>query len=214
MADSNAPQTRPLAARLSRRAFLAAISTGAAGALLAACGGRGEGTAAQPTPWATPTRPRVLPSPVPGTVPGTLPAAAPAAPGSLSLDAFLELSSVLTGVPNLDPVIGQVYLSNLEQSDQFEVTPTELYERAGFGGGASPTIAEVEQSGLFADEATRSLADQIIGYWYTGIVNVGEDEQRVATFVDSLAWKTLLFTKPLTICAHPFVWAERPPVNI
>lgn len=210
MVEKREPQTKPAATRLSRRAFLTAISAGAAGAVLAACGGRGEGTAAQPTPWATPTRPRVLPSPMPGTVP----AATPAAPGALSLDAFLQMSSVLTGVPNLDPLVGQVYLSNLEQGGQFEMTPAELYERAGFGGNASPTIAEVEQSGLFADEAARDLADQIISYWYTGIVIVGEDEQRVATFVDALAWKTLAFTKPLTICAHPFVWAERPAVNV
>jgi hypothetical protein len=57
------------------------------------------------------------------------------------------------------------------------------------------------------------LADQIITLWYTGVYKVGEEE-KVATFVDALAWKVLHFTKPLTICGEFGFWSREPQVEI
>jgi hypothetical protein len=132
-------------------------------------------------------------------------------PGSISLEQFLAVSAVLTGFTNLDPVVGSLYLQSLEGSDEFDASLGELAERAGFGGGSAPTtVAELEASGIFAEEATSTLADRIIEYWYTGVYTTPEGEPMVATFVDSLAWKALTFTKPTTICADPGFWEKRP----
>jgi hypothetical protein len=129
----------------------------------------------------------------------------------LALEDFLTLSSVLTGVEELDPQVGSVYLQSLEASDQFEVSLSDLYQQAGFGRGTQPgTVAQLEANGLFEQESTRKLADKIIEYWYTGVYESAQGEQAVATFVDVLAWRTLRFTKPQTICGAPGFWAEPP----
>lgn len=64
-------------------------------------------------------------------------------------------------------------------------------------------------TGIFDEEQTRSLADTIIEYWYTGTYSE-DDQSVVVTYVDALAWKTLHFTKPRSICGSPGFWAEKP----
>lgn len=191
---------------LSRRTFLRSLPV-LTGAFLTACGP--PRSAAQPGlafgPGATPQV--VLPSPVPSQVEESA--------DDLPLAEFLALSAVLTGVENLSPTLGRIYLQSLQNSDEFEISVAELYERAGFRADPPPTsIAALEAAGLFTEEAVqpqqsaRSLADKIIELWYTGIYTNEEGEEVVATFVDALAWQTLVFTKPTTICGYPGFWSE------
>ena len=85
----------------------------------------------------------------------------------------------------------------------------DLYAQAVFRSAAPPTtVSALEAAGLFTQAAPRSLADRIIELWYTGIYTNAEGEERVATFVDALAWQTLAFTKPMTICGYPGFWSE------
>src|SRR5690606_10360890 len=139
---------------------------------------------------------------------------------------FLALSALLTGVKNLDPVVGRVYMNSLQASDEFDLTLEELYEQTGFDGDAPPqTIEELEARGLFGANASggsdsnggsasesgpSALADRILEYWYTGVYTTAEGEQAVATYVDALSWKTLAFTKPNSICATFGFWEARP----
>jgi hypothetical protein len=190
--------------RLTRRQFLYTFGLAATASWVAACAPRTSGLTGVLGSQATPQI--VLPSPVPPA--GT--ATAAAGPGDLPLEAFLQLSAVLTGVTNLSPLLGQVYLQSLQASSKFAVTLAELYEQAGFTSATPTTIEELEAKGLFEQEPTRQLADKIIEYWYTGIYDSPAGEQAVATFVDALAWQTLVFTKPLTICSAPGVWSEAP----
>ncbi len=201
---------------ISRRDFLrgalAALGTG----LLAACAPAGLRGAPFPEPYSTATPARVLASPPP---PEGAPRETPAPgvePGS-ELQRFLALSALLTGVDNLDPVLGRVYLQSLEASDEFDVTIAGLLEQTGFDGDAPPSsIEELEARGLFAssdaeaDGGASALADRIIESWYTGIYTDAEGEDAVATFVDALAWKALDFTKPNSVCGSPGFWGERP----
>lgn len=199
---------------VTRRAFLRGVLATAAGTVLAACAPRGVADRPLAQPYNTATPARILASPpAPGT--GTaLPEAGTPAPGSLSLEQFLMLSTVLTGIPNLDPVVGNVYLESLQASGEFDVTLGELYEQAGFAAASPPsTVTELEEAGIFRQEATATLADKIIEYWYTGVYTTPEGEQMVATFVDALAWKALHFTKPNSICGSPGFWEERPEVT-
>lgn len=198
----NHPTSAHQPRRLSRRAFLCSLSTALSGAFLVACGPPRSNSHAEVAfgPQATP--PAALPSPVPATPP-----AAP--PDDLPLAQFLTLSAVLTGVPNLNPDLGRIYLQSLQASADFTVTVQELYEQGGFRADAPPpTIAMLERAGLFAQEATRTLADRIIDLWYTGVYTNTQGEETVATHVDALAWQTLVFTKPTTLCGYPGFWSE------
>jgi hypothetical protein len=177
---------------------------GGAVALLAACG---VSTPATPQADLAPFVPwhPVLPSPQPSGA-----AAATPGPDSIGLEAFLALSSVLTGIEGLNPQVGQVYLDSLAASGEFDVSLADLYQQAGFTAGAVPSIEDIEQRGIFEQEGTRALADKIIEYWYSGVYDTPEGEQAVATFADALVWRAVKYTKPLTICAAPGFWAVAP----
>jgi hypothetical protein len=193
----------------SRRAFLRGAAAGSVTLVLAGCG------VATPTQRHVDLAPfpqwhPVLPSPQAPADSGAAPAATPA-PGTIGLDAFLALSAVLTGIDNLNPQVGQVYLESLSASQEFDVSLAELFEQAGFAGAAAPpTIEDMEGRGLFENESTRALADKIIEYWYSGVYDTPDGEQAVATFADALVWRAVRYTKPLTVCAAPGFWALAP----
>ena len=90
-------------ALINRRRFLRGMAAAGAG-LLAACAA-GE-IAQEPAPYRTATPFQALKSPQAPSIP----ASGDAAEGSISLEEFLQLSSLLTGVDNLDPALGSIYL--------------------------------------------------------------------------------------------------------
>jgi hypothetical protein len=191
----------------ARRAFLRGAAASGAVLLLSGCGIATSGT---PPPDVAPFPPwhPLLPSPQPFA--GAESTATPE-PEGLGLDAFLALSALLTGIEGLDPTVGQVYLDSLSASDQFDVSLAELYRQAGFSEAAAPaSIEELQARGIFDQEATRTLADKIIEYWYSGVYDTPEGDQAVATFVDALVWRAVRYTKPLTLCAAPGFWAVAP----
>lgn len=199
---------------VSRRAFLGGLlATGGVGLLAACAPGR---VPDQPFagPYNTATPSQILASPRAPQETPEAPEGTPQAEGDLTLQQFLMLSAVLTGVDNLSPDEARVYLQALQASDEFEVSLGELYQQAGFDEGTPPAaIEDLEAQGIFESEATTTLADTIIEYWYTGIYTTSEGEQAVATYVDALAWKALAFTKPNSICASPGYWEHRPEVT-
>ena len=195
---------------LTRRQFLRCLPLLAASAL-AACGMAQRGQTNQPKAWQLTVREPLLPSPLPalGSEPTAL---ATPVPGALDLTKFLHLSTVLTGFDDLNPVLGQVYLTSLEAAGS-GTTLTQLYQQAGFQTGATPaSVDELAAAGIYDDEALATLADTITQNWYSGVYGP-HDDQRIATYVDALVWKAITFTKPRTVCG-PYVdfWRERPPV--
>lgn len=71
------------------------------------------------------------------------------------------------------------------------------------------TIATVGGStAVWATLDSWALAKPQRQLWYTGIYTKADGEATVATFVDALAWQTLAFTKPMTICGYPGFWSE------
>lgn len=188
--------------RLSRRAFLCGLATTATGALVVACGPPRSTNRAEIAfgPAATPQI--ILPSPVPPTAPMPVQA-------TPLLTEFLALSALLTGVANLSPTLGQTYLQSVQAGGEAELTVAQLIAQAGFGSATPPdSMAALEATGLFAQEPARQLADKITEMWYTGIYTTDQGEEAVATYVDALAWQTLAFTKPMTICGYPGFWSE------
>jgi hypothetical protein len=194
---------RVLAMPISRRSFLRNLSVMTAGAFLSACAVGQEGTIPAERLESAFTGVEL---PMPRSVASTA-----AQQDDAELARFLALSALLTGVDQLDPVIGSIYLQSLRTSSAFIVTVTELLEQAQAGLSALPTtMEELESSGIFENESTRQLADKITEYWYTGIYDTAQGEQVVATFVDSLAWRTLIFTKPPSLCGSYSFWTEPP----
>lgn len=190
--------------RLSRRAFLSGMAATASG-VAAACSVPPE----QPrvAPWqVVPTRP-VLPSPQPEDEELPL--------QSDELTRFLFLSTLLTGIDELDPVLGEVYLESLQNNQKLSSALSELYELVDLDIDArSLTLQELENSGIFELETFRDLTDKIAEYWYTGAYETADGGQAVATFTDALAWKVMNFTKPQSVCGALDFWAVRPEVEV
>lgn len=183
--------------KMSRRAFLRNVSLLAASSLLAACA---VGPEPQPAEQFDPTINRVN-IPAPQTE---------AQEASSELTEFLQLSALLTGVDNLDPEVGQIYLQSLQRAEE-GMSVAALLEEVKAGASALPaTFEEVEQSGIFDNEASRTLADTIIEQWYTGVYQTAEGEPALATYVDALAWKMLAFAKPMSVCGSYRFWTEPP----
>lgn len=188
---------------MSRRRFLRTIPVIAAGGLLAACA-IGEESRFNGAILESASRDVTLP--MPQSV-----AEAAAQQDDAELPGFLALSALLTGVDVLDPLLGAIYLQSLRASSAFSVTITRLLEQAQAGLSApATTMEELESSGIFENNATRELADIITEYWYTGIYETEQGEQVVATHVNSLAWQTLTFTKPTSLCGSYGFWTEPP----
>ncbi len=186
------------ARRLSRRALLLGLSFSITGAALAACAPK----TVRPEPLATMPSPQLPQAPV-----------SSAAVDGDALVTFLALSVLLTGVQELDPTVGAIYLAHLQATQATELAA--FSEQAGFLAQTPPaTLEAVEETGLFAQEPMRQLADRIIELWYTGQSQDAQGEAVVVTFVDALAWKVLDFTKPPTICGAPGFWAFHPSTAI
>lgn len=182
------PQTKQAKQTMSRRAFLRLFGILGAGAVIQACD--------------------VLPEDEHVAI--ALEEVASPYPASnitaSDVNRFLYLSTILTGFSDLNPELAHTYMQNLSG----DVSLPELYEQANFPEQAQEfTLEQLQQSGVFEDEAMRSLLNEITNYWYTGTYQNG-DSTVVATYTDALAWKSLDFTKPRTICGAPGFWQTNP----
>ncbi len=188
-----------------RRSFMRTLLISAGAGLVTACAPR---SVSGPQPLVLESTPNVvLPSPQP-----PVPAESTPLPYGDLLASFLALSVLLTGMDEAaNPVLGQTYLQALQADDELEVPINTFLERAGYTNGTGPQdLDALRATGVLDDEATRTLANRIVNNWYSGTYTNADGDQVVATFVDALAWKSLVITKPLTICAQFGAWA-RPP---
>ena len=109
-------QVKSRMASISRRTFLRNASIVTAGALVAACRvGRDN------PPVVDRVEPAVLEARVPATE-----AAAQVQELPPALSDFLALSALLTGVDNLDPTVGALYLQSLQNNPDFTETIEEV----------------------------------------------------------------------------------------
>ena len=192
---------------MSRRCFLRTVSVIAAGSFLAACA---VGEESRFTGGTLQSAIKEATLPIPQSV-----AEAAAAQDDPELSGFLALSALLTGVDILDPMLGAIYLQSLRASSAFSVTISDLLAEAQAGLSApAATMEELESSGIFENDATRELADKITEYWYTGIYETEQGDQAVATHVNALAWQTLTFTKPTSLCGSYGFWTEPPEATL
>lgn len=193
---------------LTRRQFLGLSSATMISVLLAACstGDEDDGTpttatAASPTPA--------------GSTPGATASGAASPSGSPSVDRslamFLALSSALTGFNGLDDQeLAKTYLINLGDEGNSLI---DLYTTIGMTGPDVPiTFAQIEQAGVFDDDALRALADKITVCWYSGKYQEASGDMAVATYINALGWQATGFrtTGPSTCAGQTGVWATPP----
>jgi len=109
----------------------------------------------------------------------------------VSLDEFLALSRLLTGVKDLNAEHARLYLTSLQAS-------------------AGRDLATLVRTGALGSTTGAAVAAKIVEYWYTGIYD-SPTGPRVATHTEALAWSTLAFTKPPSACGGGVgYWADAP----
>ena len=132
---------------------------------------------------------------------------------TLTVDQFIQLSAVLTGVPasQLDQTLARTYLDSLQAQQGLVVSPAALYQQAGFGSASPPaSIDAITGSPLFQQADVRALVDEIIQYWFTGIYEAPSGQQ-VATYTDALAWQVIQYAQAPSQCHGAMgVWADAP----
>jgi len=85
------------------------------------------------------------------------------------LDDFLALSSILTGVGDLDPALGRHYLDRLK-STPFAPAILEILRRFHeFQPG--PTLADEVTQQLVSDDNLRPTLTQVVLLWYTSAMH-------------------------------------------
>jgi hypothetical protein len=111
---------------------------------------------------------------------------------AVDLEAFTTLSRELTGTSALDPGVAAKLLEGLIAS--------------GNGVGLADLVAgTAPRAGKGA-----SLADAIVGSWYSGVYDTGHGPA-VATYDQALMWNALTFTKPAGQCGgETGYWADPP----
>lgn len=126
--------------------------------------------------------------------------------GPVTLGEFMELSEVLTDkVANLRDEVGAQYFAALDQAALRRlVQATIRLDRP------PKTFDEVLRSGALSDPQNAATAQQILTFWYTGLVG-----NRTADYLEALAWATLggrsgAFAVPASTPLGFSKWDERP----
>ncbi len=127
------------------------------------------------------------------------------------LEQFVALSSLLTGFDDLSEPLAQTYLDALQADPDVAAALDDLYAEAGLGSDdAAESFEELSARGVFDDPRLADVSDTVIRLWYTGVVD-GPDEPIVVAYTDNLAWRSLDYATPPSVCGGLVdFWAEPP----
>jgi D-sorbitol dehydrogenase-like protein len=127
------------------------------------------------------------------------------------LDRFMRISRVLTGVSELDEGLGRdCFAAFVRDGRAHELV--DFWDAAGFRVSPPSSVSELETRGVYREPTLAAIAVSVTRCWYSGVFVTTDGEQRVITYVDALAWKTLGYRSagPNT-CGGVFGhWAEKP----
>ena len=117
-----------------------------------------------------------------------------------TLDGFVALSRVVTGVDELPTAVAPEYLNALEHA-ALPMAPSTLVRIAGYADGLGPsTLAELEASSAFSRRGARACADAITAAWWSGMTPAKGGQTRVVSYLDALVWRTLPYAQPPSNC--------------
>ena len=135
------------------------------------------------------------------TTVGVSPAAA-----AVSLDEFMELSEVLTDrVGRLRDEAGARYLAALQADPAHAAALERLVQVAVRRNNPPDTFEELLDTGVLDNQANAETAQQVLIYWYSGIV-----DDRTAEYLDALAWGAQDFAEPPSTELGFPDWEDRP----
>jgi|SRR5262245_26100727 len=131
----------------------------------------------------------------------TLPTAVDQAIGPVTLDEFMRLSEVLTDdVAQLRDEVGVQYQRALDPA-----ALRQLVQATVRAPRPPQTFNDVLRSGALNDPLNAATAQQILTYWYSGLVG-----DRTADYLGALSWATLGFAEPASTKLGFPKWEERP----
>lgn len=134
------------------------------------------------------------------------PASAATRTGPVTLAEFMELSRILTDREfSLDDEPGALYLAALVADPAFAAPLRQLVQDTVRAAREPSTFNEVVRSGALRSDAAARTAQQILVFWYSGLVN-----DRTADYLEALAWETLPFPKPPSTPLGFSKWDEAP----
>ncbi|HEX2787123.1 MAG TPA: sugar dehydrogenase complex small subunit [Ignavibacteria bacterium] len=134
----------------------------------------------------------------------------------VSLDEFIQLSSLLTGfdASQLDKGLAQKYLTSLTTVPQSTTTIGELYTKFGLSPG-KPVNLDTDAAVDLVDKEDEKLAQTITQYWYAAeyrTTNTSVNYGLVtANFNESLGWAATVYGSPESEChGSTNSWATPP----
>lgn len=133
----------------------------------------------------------------------------------VSLDEFIQLSSLLTGydVSQLDKGYAQKYLTSLTTVPQSTTTIGELYTKFGLSPGKAVNL-DTDISIFLTDSEDIKLAKAIAQYWYASEYRTTDQANYglvVNSFNGSLGWEATVYGSPESEChGSTNSWATAP----
>ena len=152
-------------------------------------------------PPIVPTRRQIFAMAGGGALVAALPDVAEAvATGPVTLDEFMELSEALTDNEfSLRDEVGAQYLAALDPAD------IQKLVQATVRAGDPKTFNAILASGALNDPPNAATAQQVLVYWYSGLVG-----DRTADYLEALAWETVDFAAVSSTPLGFPDWEEKP----
>ena len=121
--------------------------------------------------------------------------------GPVTLDEFMALSEALTDDEfNLRDEVGAQYQAALDPA-----ALSRLVQATVRTANPPRTFNDILRSGALDDPTNAATAQQILTYWYSGLVN-----DKTADYLEALAWESLGFAVPSSTKIGFPKWAEKP----
>lgn len=123
----------------------------------------------------------------------------------VSLDEFIQLSSLLTGFDSsqLDKGLAQKYLTSITTVPPSTSTMGELYTKFSLSPG-KPVNIDTDVSVILTNEEDIKLAKAIVQYWYGAEYRTTNTSVNyglvVIDFNESLGWAATVYGSPETEC--------------
>jgi len=155
-------------------------------------------------PPLVPTRRQIFAMAGGGALVAALPSVAEAVTtGPVTLDEFMELSEALTDNEfSLRDEVGAQYQAALDPADLKKLV------QATVRAGDPKTFNAILTSGALDDPTNAATAQQVLVYWYSGLV-----DDRTADYLEALAWESLRDGDLAVVSSTPLGfpdWEEKP----
>ena len=135
--------------------------------------------------------------------PGTS-GSAPTAPRPATLDEFMSLSEALTDEEfSLRDEVGRQYFVAIDAA-----ALKKLIQATVRRNNPPRTFDEILRTGALNDDQNALTAQQILTFWYSGLVN-----DTTADYLDALAWESLKDGDLATVSSMPYGfpdWEDKP----